>query len=150
MNHVIKRFECTNLKLNRARGYKTFFMLNSAENEICSAYKKIEFRTSNLKLSSCTAKMSMKFFLLINIKMPTNVGILIFISRKDFMLNWVEYEKSFITLGPVLMKECRHMVPVWFDIAKPMSLSTYLHSSANINITLTSPCNEHPGKPHFL
>ena len=35
----------------------------------------------------------MKFFLLINIKMPTIVGILIFISRKNFMLNWIEYEK---------------------------------------------------------
>ena len=45
-------------------------------------------------------ELSMKFFLLINVKMPTIVGILIFISRKNFMLNWVEYEKSFITSGP--------------------------------------------------
>ena len=44
----------------------------------------------------------MKFFLLINIKMPTTVGILIFISRKNFMLNWVEYEKKFYNLGPRL------------------------------------------------
>ena len=41
----------------------------------------------------------MKFFL-INIKMPTIVGILIFISRKNFMLNSVEHEKSYITSGP--------------------------------------------------
>ena len=47
--------------------------------------------------------MPTKFFLLTNIKMPTIVGILMFISRKNFMLNWVEYEKSFITLGPVLI-----------------------------------------------
>ena len=26
-------------KMSRVRGYKTFFMLNSAENEICYAYK---------------------------------------------------------------------------------------------------------------
>ena len=32
--------------------------------------------------------------------MPTIVGILIFISRKNFILTWVEYEKSFITSGP--------------------------------------------------
>ena len=32
--------------------------------------------------------------------MPTIVGILIFISRKNFMLNWVECEKSFITSSP--------------------------------------------------
>ena len=32
-------------------------------------------------------------------KMPTTVGILIFISRKNFMLNWDEYEKKFYDLG---------------------------------------------------
>ena len=35
----------------------------------------------------------MKFFLLINIKMPTIVGILIFISRKNFMLSSALQEK---------------------------------------------------------
>ena len=67
----------------------------------------------------------MKFFLLINVKMPTIVGILTFMSGKNsildlseakkgesfdililmsiynFMLNSVEHEKSFITSGPV-------------------------------------------------
>ena len=82
-------------------------MLNSAENEICSAYKKIKYH--QFKLFSYKAELSMKFFLLINIKMPTIVGILIFISRKNFMLNWVEYEKSFITSGPgVFMCFLRH------------------------------------------
>ena len=41
----------------RARGYKTFFMLNSAETKI---------------------------YLLINVKMPTIVGILTFISRINY------------------------------------------------------------------
>ena len=36
---------------------------------------------------SYSTQLSMKFFLLINIKMPTIVGILIFISRKNFMLS---------------------------------------------------------------
>ena len=36
-------------------------------------------------------------------KMPTIVGIFIFISRENFMLNWVEHEKSFITPGPEYM-----------------------------------------------
>ena len=61
---------------------KKNFMLNSAENEICSAYKKIKYQ--QFKLSSSIAELSMKFFQLINIKMPTIVGILIFISRKKF------------------------------------------------------------------
>ena len=87
-------------------GYKPFFIqvLNSAEHEI---------------------------FLLINVKMPTIVGILIFISRintpserfkaknflifvsilvfmsrKRFMLIWVEHEKSFITSRPDLSPKC--------------------------------------------
>ena len=46
----------------RPRGYKHFFMLNSAE---------------------------MKISLLINMKMPTKVGIFIFINRETFMLSYV-------------------------------------------------------------
>ena len=42
----------------------------------------------------------MLFFLLINVKMPTFVGILTFISRKNFMLSLVELEFFFITPGP--------------------------------------------------
>ena len=42
----------------------------------------------------------MLFFLFINVKMPIIVGILTFMSRKIFMLNSVEHEKSFITSGP--------------------------------------------------
>ena len=38
--------------------------------------------------------------MLINVKLPTIVGILIFMSRIDFVLSGVEYEKSFITSGP--------------------------------------------------
>ena len=37
------------------------------------------------------------FFPLINVKMPTIVGILSFMSRKNFMLSWVEHEKSYST-----------------------------------------------------
>ena len=33
-------------------------------------------------------------------KMPTVVGIFIFITRENFMLSSVEHEKSFITSGP--------------------------------------------------
>ena len=38
-----------------------------------------------IKLFSCSTQLSMKFFLLINVKMPTNVGILTFMSRKNSM-----------------------------------------------------------------
>ena len=46
----------------------------------------------------------MLFFPLIHVKMPTTVGILTFMSGENFMLNWVEHEKSFITSGPDLKK----------------------------------------------
>ena len=59
----------SNFKRTWARSYKTlFFMLNSAENKICSAYK---IKYQQFKLSSCTALLSMKFLLLINVKMLT-------------------------------------------------------------------------------
>ena len=40
------------------------------------------------------------FFLLINVKMPTIVAILTFMNKINFMLSWVEHEKSVIASGP--------------------------------------------------
>ena len=61
-----------------------------------------------IKLFSCSTQLSMKhlesqlfpgsnkprtlFFWLINVKMPASVGILMFLSRKNFMLSRVEQE----------------------------------------------------------
>ena len=45
-------------------------------------------------------KPRMLFFPLINVKMPTIVGILTFMSRKNFILSRVEHEKTLITSGP--------------------------------------------------
>ena len=78
-----------------------------------------------IKLFSCSTQLSTKFILLINVKMPTIVGILtfisminttyesfeskkksvyggilVFMSSCNFVLSWVEHEKSFITSGP--------------------------------------------------
>ena len=39
-----------------------------------------------IKLFSCSTKVGIKFFLLVNIRMPTIVSILIFMSRKKFIL----------------------------------------------------------------
>ena len=43
-----------------------------------------------IKLFSCSALLSMKFFLLINVKMPTTVGILTFKNRKNSILGLSE------------------------------------------------------------
>ena len=40
------------------------------------------------------------FILLINVKMPTIVGTLTFMSKINFMLSCVEHGKRFITSGP--------------------------------------------------
>ena len=49
-------------------------------------------------------KLRMLFFVLINVKMPTIVGILTLMSRKSFMLNRVEHGKCFITsAGPGML-----------------------------------------------
>ena len=42
-----------------------------------------------IKLFSCSTQLSMKFSLLINMKMPTIVGIFIFVSRENLMLSYV-------------------------------------------------------------
>ena len=51
-------------------------------------------------------KPRMQCFPLINVKMPTIIGILIFMSRKNFMLSLVEHEKGFITSGPDVVLVC--------------------------------------------
>ena len=69
----------------RPRGYKTFFMLNSIEHEILNAYKYKNISRNSAFLGS--DKPRMLFFPLINVKMLTIVGILTFMSRKNFMLS---------------------------------------------------------------
>ena len=60
-------------------------------------------------------------------KMPTIVGIFIFISRENFMFSRVKHEKSFITLGPerfctILQKETtfldRKLTPAYIKLLK--------------------------------
>ena len=46
-----------------------------------------------IKLFSCSTQLSMEFFLLININMPTIVGVLIFVSKKNSILGLSEPEK---------------------------------------------------------
>ena len=62
-----------------------------------------------IKLFSCSTHLSMKFVLLISLKLLTIasafllnitiVGVFIFISGEKLMLSWVEHKKSFITSG---------------------------------------------------
>ena len=47
-----------------------------------------------IKRFSCSTQLSMKISLLINMKMPTIVGIFIFISRDIFMLSYGFQERN--------------------------------------------------------
>ena len=50
-----------------------------------------------IKKNSRSTQLSMKFFLLINVKMPTIVGILTFMSRKNSILGLSEPKKGRIS-----------------------------------------------------
>ena len=47
-----------------------------------------------VKLFSCSTQLSLKMFLLINVKMPTVVGILTFMSGKNSILGSSESKKA--------------------------------------------------------
>ena len=53
-------------------------------------------------------------------KMPTIVGIFIFISRENFMLSWVEHEKSSITLGPDQTAHSCSLISLYFTVSLKM------------------------------
>ena len=56
-------------------------------------------KSQEIQHSIGSGKLIMLFFLLTNVKMPTIVGILTFMSRKNFMLNLAEHKKKFYNLG---------------------------------------------------
>ena len=60
-------------------------MLNSAEHEILNAHKYKKYQETQPILGSVNTRML--FFPLIHVKIPTTVGILTFMSGKNFMLN---------------------------------------------------------------
>ena len=67
-------------------------MLNSNEHEIVTAHKKLKYR--QIKKFLALSLSDGVFILLKNVKMPTIVGILTFMSRINFVHSWVEYEKK--------------------------------------------------------
>ena len=73
----------------------------------------------------------MLFFVLLNVKMPTFVGILTFMGRKKIMLSGVEYEIIIITLGsgkqyqPSEMRSIVHSVRIT-DIPRIIQTSKML------------------------
>ena len=67
----------------------------------------------------------MLFFPLIDVKMPTIVGILIFMSRKNFMLSCIKHEKSFITSGPGVIMSHVKCISVIDGVLPSQDLPSY-------------------------
>ena len=64
---------------------KLFFMLNSTEHEIYTANKKLKYR--QMKTFPALSLSDVVFIMLINVRMPTIVGILTIINRINFVLS---------------------------------------------------------------
>ena len=73
-------------------------MLNSTEHAISTA--QTEIPTNRMLLAFSLSDVA--FIMLINVKMPTIVGILTFMSMINFVLSRVEHRKCFITSEPEL------------------------------------------------
>ena len=71
------------LEESRPRGYKT--CLCSTEHEISTAHKTKMLK--NIKIFLAFNLSDVVFIMLINVKMPTIVGILTFMSMMNFMLS---------------------------------------------------------------
>ena len=61
-------------------------------------------RPRGYKTFSCSTQLSMKFILLLNVKMPTIVGILTFISKINTISEWLKARNFFI---------CRYFSFLW-------------------------------------
>ena len=73
--------------------------------------------------------------MLINVKMPTIVGILTFMSRINFMLSWNEHEKSFITSEPGDMFS--HMRPLSCNVQDHENLIRLYTYTADLGLNFT-------------
>ena len=58
-----------------------------------------------IKLFSCSAQLRLKFILLINVKMPTIVGILTFMSKINYRILWYKPE---ISIYLDYFNNCKH------------------------------------------
>ena len=55
-------------------------------------------------------KSRLLFFLLINVKMPTIVGMLTFFGRKKFTLSWVEHDFLLKSLGQICLDSLQNAI----------------------------------------
>ena len=69
-------------------------ILSTCLEYLFSFVRHVPDRPRGYKLFLCSTQLSMKFFLLINVRMPTIVGILTFMSSKNSIISLSEPHKS--------------------------------------------------------
>ena len=79
--------DCQKSRKHLNGGSKKFFMLKSTQLSMRFLNENKYKTYQENQLFSGSDKLIMHFFQLINVKMPTIVGILTFMSRKNFMLS---------------------------------------------------------------
>ena len=95
----IQLYECSVYKCILFVSYKNFLGKKGSMRLYISSVNILNYRYIKpgpevIKLFSCSTQLSMKFFLLINVKMPTIVGILTFMSGKNSTLVLSEPKRS--------------------------------------------------------
>ena len=86
-----------------------------------------------MKKISCSTQLSMKFFLLIIVKMPTIVGILTFMSRKNSGLGFYEPEKCWISWYFLYLWALKISCSTEFSMKKVYNLGSWLEFSLLAN-----------------
>ena len=64
----------------------------------------IKSKIPTIKKCLALSLLDVVYIMLINVKMPTIVGILTFMSKINFVFSLVEHEKRFINSGPAVMQ----------------------------------------------
>ena len=92
-------FEITEVEITRVDS--SLYSNNNTEprdvRDVNINYSPLQTGPEVIKLFSCSTQLSMKFFPLTNVKMPTVVGILTFMSGKNSILGLCEPKKSRIS-----------------------------------------------------
>ena len=87
---VIRLTGRPDMTLDVYHGSKTTMQQLGVLEKVYRIYPAIRPSPKIIKLCWCSTQLSMKFFLLISVKMPTIVGILTFMSRKNSIIGLSE------------------------------------------------------------
>ena len=82
---------------NQAPRLKSFF---SCSTQLSTKFQLFVSTKIQRKIFLAPSLSDVIFIMLINVKIPTVVGLSTFLSRINFVLSWVEHWKSFITSRP--------------------------------------------------